>query len=59
MNFVIVGEIEVYVDGAVLYLKALADADATFAGWLVNGEQVTGAIPVTDEIIVTAVFERQ
>ncbi len=50
---------EVYVEGTVLNLKAIPDADATFAGWLVNGEQVTGAIPVTDEIIVTAVFEQQ
>jgi hypothetical protein len=50
---------EMYVEGTVLNLKAIPDADSTFAGWFVNGEQVTGAIPVDDEIIVTAVFEKQ
>ena len=50
---------EWYAEGTVLNLKAVPDADSEFTGWLINGEAVTEAVPVDDEMIVTAVFERR
>ncbi len=47
-----------YAEGTVLNLKAIPEADSTFAGWLINGEAVTGPIAVDRDMIVTAIFEK-
>jgi hypothetical protein len=48
---------EYYLDGTVLNLKAIPDGESRFAGWFVNGKPVSGMIPVTEEVTVTAIFE--
>ena len=50
---------EDYQDGTLLSLKALPDKGSRFAGWLVNGEPASGALQVTDDVSVTAVFEQE
>jgi len=48
---------EKYAVGSVLDLKANPAAGSVFAGWLVNGNPVTGAIPVRSNLNLTAKFE--
>jgi len=50
---------EMYLEGTVLNLKATPDADSEFQGWLVNGQAVTGAIPVNEVVNVTAAFNKK
>lgn len=50
---------EQYPEGALLNLKASAAPGSRFTGWLLNGEPVTGTLPVEGEVNVTAVFEQE
>lgn len=48
-----------YPEGTLLNLKADAAEGSRFTGWLLNGEPVTGSLPVEGEVNVTAVFEQE
>jgi hypothetical protein len=46
-------------EGIILNLRAIPDAGSTFAGWLVNGHPITGALQIDETVIVTAIFEKK
>lgn len=48
---------ELYPEGTILNLKAHPGADSSFVGWLINGDYLSGLVPVDRDMIVTAIFE--
>jgi len=51
--------LEVYEEGTLIFLKAIADSDSIFEQWLVDGEPAQGKIEMLNDITVTAVFQKQ
>ena len=50
--------IEVYQEGSVLFLKAVADENSEFEGWLVDGKMTTERLEIQDDTTAIAVFNK-
>ena len=51
--------IEIYDEGKVVFLKAVADEDSELIQWLVNGEPIQGRIEMHEDMTVTAIFNKK
>lgn len=49
----------IYQEGSVLFLKAIAEGDSVFEGWLVDGNPTKGKLEMNQDTTITAVFTKK